>query len=161
MSLGLLTGCGYFGDDPVEDSDLYTSENLSGGCKIDTDELAQILEKDVEVQINCLEENLDKFAKYVKREDSNAITNKELSSFIQKFFSNNAALMVGSIKLMFDISGIVLSDNSSSLQTKNIKPLFELLRVVNKKLYRINDKIENFDEVPRKPYLSSCVFYSW
>lgn len=147
MSLGLLTGCGYFGDDPVEDSDLYTSENLSGGCKIDTDELAQILEKDVEVQINCLEENLDKFAKYVKREDSNAITNKELSSFIQKFFSNNAALMVGSIKLMFDISGIVLSDNSSSLQTKNIKPLFELLRVVNKKLYRINDKIENFDEV--------------
>ncbi len=146
LSLSLLTSCGYFSDDVVEDSEVYKSENLAGGCEIDTEELAQILEKDVEVQINCLEENLDKFAKYVKRESSDSITNKELSSFIRRFFSGHATLMVGSIKLLFDISGIVLSDNSSSLKTKNIKPLFELLRVVNKKLYKLVNLIEEFDK---------------
>ena len=146
MSLCLFSSCGYFGDDPVEDSDIYKSEDLSGGCEIDTQELAKILEKDVEIQINCLEENLDKFAKYVKREDPNSITDKELSSFIRRFFSSHAALMVGSIRLMFDISGLVLSDNSSSLKTENIKPLFELLRIVNKKLYKLMTLYENFDE---------------
>jgi len=142
----LFSSCGYFGDDPVEDSDLYKSEDLSGGCEIDTQELAKILEKDVEIQINCLEENLDKFAKYVKRENPNSITDKELSSFIRRFFSSHAALMVGSIRLMFDISGLVLSDNSTSLKTENIKPLFELLRIVNKKLYKLMTLFEDFDE---------------
>ncbi len=145
LSFSLLSSCGYFSDDAVEDSEVYRSETLSGGCEIDTDELAQILEKDVEIQINCLEENLDNFAKYVKRENSEAITNKELSSFIRRFFSGHAAIMVGSIKLLFDISGIVLSDNSSSLKTKNIKPLFELLRVVNKKLYKMINLLKEFD----------------
>ena len=146
MSLCLFSSCGYFGDDPVEDSEVYKSEDLAGGCEIDTQELAKILEKDVEIQINCLEENLDKFAKYVKREDPNSITDKELSSFIRRFFSSHAALMVGSIRLMFDISGLVLSDNSSSLKTENIKPLFELLRIVNKKLYKLMTLFENFDQ---------------
>ncbi len=145
LSLTLLSSCGYFSDDPVEDSDVFKTESLAGGCEIDTDELAQILEKDVEIQINCLEENLDKFAKYVKREDSEAITNKELSSFIRRFFAGHAAIMVGSIKLMFDVSGLVLSDSSTSLKTKNIKPLFQLLRVVNKKLYKLTSLIEAYD----------------
>ena len=145
LSFTLFTSCGYFSDDAVEDSEIYRSENLAGGCEIDTEELAQILEKDVEVQINCLEENLDKFAKYVKRENEDAITSKELSSFIRRFFTGHATLMVGSIKLLFDISGVVLSDNSSSLKTKNIKPLFELLRVVNKKLYKLMNTLEGFD----------------
>lgn len=132
-----LASCGYFSDDVVENAEIYSSDSLSGGCEINTDELSQILEKDVGNEIDCLESNLDKFAKYVKRDQSDAITDEELASFIRRFFEEHASMIVGSIQLMFEVNGLVLKDESTSLRTENIGLLFDLIKVANKRLYSL------------------------
>lgn len=142
----MLTSCGYFSDEPVKDSEIYRSENLSKSCEINTKELSKIMEKDVEVQINCLENNLEKFTKYVKRENADAISSTELSSFIRRFFTGHTALMAGSVKLMFNLGGLLLNDDTASLKIKNIRPLFDFLRRANKQIYRLNNLIIDFNE---------------
>src|SRR5690606_40324062 len=77
-----FVSCGFVGDEPVENNDIYQNSELSGGCQIEADSFAQIMEKDIESQIQCLEKNFEQFSKYVKRPDLNSIGRRELSVFI-------------------------------------------------------------------------------
>jgi hypothetical protein len=144
--LGLASGCGYFSDDPVEGADTYLSESLSGGCQIDVDELVQILEKDVQGQITCLEENLVKFSKYVKSDDKTSVSAPELSTFVNRFFQGHASLIVDSIGLIFDINRLFLQDSDGSISNENIGPLFQLLRVANTRLVKMIKTVKDFQE---------------
>jgi len=145
MSLLTVSGCGYFSDKPVEDADTYRSESLNG-CELDVEELVQILERDVRNQINCLEDNLTNFTKYVKREDPNSVTNNELSSFVRRFFKGHSSVIIESMGLIFDVNRLFLRDEHNSISTENIGPLFRLLRVGNIKIAKIMNTLKVFEE---------------
>lgn len=140
-----LLSCGYFSDDPVEDAGTYRSEKLSNTCQIDVDELSRILEADVQDQIDCLETNLINFTKYVKRENQRAVTGRELGSFVRRFFKGHASIIIESMGLIFDINSLFLRDSRGSIDTENIKPLFNLLRIANKRMSNLMGTIKKFD----------------
>lgn len=140
-----LFSCGYFSDDAVEQAGTYRSEKLANSCQLNVDELAMILEKDVENQINCLEENLVNFTKYVKRRDQGTVSGNELGSFVRRFFKGHASVIIDSMGLIFDINALFLRDSRGSIATENIKPLFNLLRVANKRLSNMMETINFFE----------------
>ncbi|MCR9204787.1 MAG: hypothetical protein NXH75_09430 [Halobacteriovoraceae bacterium] len=141
-----LISCGYFSDKPVDDAGTYRSEKLANSCELDVEELAKILEVDVEGQIDCLEENLINFTKYVKRENQEAVTGSELGSFVRRFFKGHASIIVDSMGLIFDINSLFLRDGKGSIATENIKPLFNLLRIANRRISNFMQTIKKFDE---------------
>ncbi len=126
-----MTGCGYFSDEPVPDAGTYSSEKLANSCEINVEELTQILEKDVHEQIDCLEQNLMNFTKYVRRENPDSVNDSELGGFIRRFFQGHAHIIIDSMGLIFDINSLFLRDSNNAISTENIKPLFNLLRVAN------------------------------
>lgn len=140
-----LISCGYFSDKPVDDAGTYRSEKLSNTCQLDVEELAKILEQDVQEQIDCLEDNLINFTKYVKRENQEAVTGRELGSFVRRFFKGHANIIVESMGLIFDINSLFLRDGKGSIATENIKPLFNLLRTANKRISNFMGTIKKFD----------------
>ncbi len=144
INLVLLSSCGYFSDDPVEGAEVFTSESLSGGCQINVDELALILEKDIQSEINCLEDNLLKFSRYVRSDDANSVSAPELSTFVTRFFEGQASLIVDSIGLIFDLNRLFLQDADGSISNENIKPLFDLLRVANLRLSQMNKGLSSY-----------------
>lgn len=141
----LLAGCGYFSDEPVSEAGTYSSENLANSCQIDVEELSQILERDVQSQIDCLEDNLIKFTKYVRRENPNSVSGSELSGFIRRFFKGHAHIIIDSMGIIFDINSLFLRDSRGAISTENIGPLFNLLRVANVKLSKIMGTFKSYE----------------
>lgn len=140
-----LVSCGYFGDDPVVDADLYKSEQLGNTCEIDVEGLSKILQEDVQKQISCLEENLITFSKYVKRADQNFVTDSELKSFVRRFFKGHADIITGSMTLIFEINSLFLKDSKNSISAENITPLFNLLKITNKEVSQIVQTLQKLD----------------
>lgn len=133
----MLAGCGYFTDEPVEDTDTFRNERLQSTCKLDAARFGKILEEDVSDQINCLEDNLNNFTKYVRRENKDYISEKELKSFVVRFFPADAAKINDSLSLLFDINSILLNDEKTSISNRNISRLTTLLKVLNKESVEI------------------------
>ncbi len=142
----LMAGCGYFGDEPVADVGTYRSDNLSNSCVIDVEKLTKIIEENVQGQIDCLEENLLNFTKYVKSEDMESVSGLELGGFVRRFFKGHAQIILDSLGIIFDINSLFLRDNQNAISTQNIKPLFDLLRVANLKLAKIMTTLRYFEE---------------
>ncbi|GAB4408928.1 MAG: hypothetical protein OHK0056_10410 [Bacteriovoracaceae bacterium] len=126
-----LAGCGYFTDEPVEDTDTFRNERLQLACQLDAARFGKILEEDVTDQINCLEDSLNNFTKYVRRNDKESISEKELRAFVERFFPKDAAKIKDSLSLLFDINSILLNDDKTSISNRNIARLSKLLKVLN------------------------------
>ena len=146
LLFSFIVSCGYFSDTPVDESETFRPQKLSGECVFDVDELSQLLSKDVQNQIDCLENNLLDFTKYVRRGNRSSVEGGELAGFIRRFFKGHASVIVESMGLLFDINALFLRDESVSISTKNIKPLFNLLRVANKRISQFNETVKKFDE---------------
>ncbi|MCF8058572.1 MAG: hypothetical protein K9K67_04695 [Bacteriovoracaceae bacterium] len=142
----LLASCGYFSDEPVTDAGTYKSDKLANSCQIDVEKLSKIIEEDVQAQIDCLEENLLNFTKYVKRDDASSVSDQELSGFIRRFFKGHAQIILDSLGLIFDINSLFLRDSTDTISTQNIGPLFDLLRVANLKLAKLVTTLRYFEE---------------
>jgi hypothetical protein len=142
--LSIVTSCGYFNDDPVQES-VIDARNLVGACGIDVDQFKKFLTDEIPADIDCLEENIEKYQEFVAREDRDAIGREELKSFVNDYFDSGASELSDSIDLAFLVNALVLNDSDKSISIKNIKPLFRILKIANRSLVKLSKAIEDYD----------------
>ncbi len=118
-------------DEPVKDAGLYVSQELDGDCSLDPEQFKNILDKDIQAQIDCLNSKFKQFSSYVRSSDRTVIDQGELQDFVSKFFEGNAETIIQGLGLIFELNMILLRDESGSISRDNITPLFQLLLKVN------------------------------
>lgn len=141
----LLSSCGYISDKPVQNSDLYRSEELQT-CKIDVTKLGEIFKADQKEQIKCLQENFIQFTKYVRSKNPGSVTENELSIFIKKFFEGQSDSIIKGLSIIFQLNMILLKDEADRISRNNISPLFELLVQVNQEAVIITEVLKEMDQ---------------
>lgn len=125
--------CGYFSDEPVENSDLYTNtDSLSGQCELSPDEFGRIFERDIQNQIKCVRDNFLQFSRYVRTNDADNISEDELQHFVSKFFAKNSDAIIKGLQVLFEVNMLLLRDHAGNLSRGNIDPLYELLLSINR-----------------------------
>ncbi len=140
-----LMACGFVGDETVKNNDIYNNNELSASCRIDPDAFTQILEKDIQAQIQCLEKNFEQFSKYVKRERPDAIGKRELGVFISDFFPANATTIIDALGLLFKVNLIFIDDERDQIATDGMRRLFKLLAAANREAARVNQAFAQYD----------------
>jgi len=138
----LLSSCG-MNDDAPADAGVYDIGNLNGGCELDTEALNNILSQDVMTDINCLEDNLNQFVSFVRRENPDYIGRFELTKFIQKFFPESKEVAEELLKLVYDLNTLILRDPQNQMTVSKLSSLFSIVRVVNIDGRRIYNLLEN------------------
>jgi hypothetical protein len=137
-----LSSCGLSDDAPV-DANVYDLGNLNGSCELNTEALNNILSQDVMTDINCLEDNLNQFVDFVRRENPNYIGRLELTQFIEKFFPESKEVAEELLKLVFDLNSLILRDPQNQLSITKLKSLFSIVRVVNTDGRTLYNLVEN------------------
>lgn len=141
----LLASCGYVSDKPVENQDVYKTDELQT-CKIDVSKLGEIFKAEQKEQIRCLQENFVQFTKYVRSKHPGAITEAELGIFVKRFFTDQSDAIVKGLSLIFQLNMILLKDEADRISHSKITPLFELLVQVNQEAVVLTNIIKSMDE---------------
>lgn len=141
----LWSGCGLI-NDQSPDTEYASIENLDTVCPVDTEALRQILDKDVTKEITCLEGNLDKFAKFVRRQNQDVIKQAELETFILRFMNIEPQFIKDFLSLIFEVNALILKDRPDSLHVDNIKPFMDLIRAVNLHGYQLKSVLTQIKE---------------
>lgn len=141
----LLASCGYVSDKPVQNIDVYKTDELQT-CKIDVSKLGEIFTADQKEQIRCLQENFVQFTKYVRAKHPGSITEAELGIFVKKFFTDQSDAIVKGLSLIFQLNMILLKDEADRISHSKISPLFELLVKVNQEAVILTNIIKAMDD---------------
>lgn len=141
----LLASCGYVSDKPVQNIDVYKTDQLQT-CKIDVSKLGEIFTADQKEQIKCLQENFIQFTKYVRAKHPGSITEAELGIFVKKFFTDQSDSIVKGLSLIFQLNMILLKDEADRISHSKISPLFELLVQVNQEAVILTNIIKMMDD---------------
>lgn len=141
----LLASCGYVSDKPVENQDVYKTDELQT-CKIDVSKLGEIFTADQKAQIRCLQENFVQFTKYVRSKHPGAVTEAELGIFVKRFFTEQSDAIVKGLSLIFQLNMILLKDEADRISHSKITPLFELLVQVNQEAVILTNIIKAMDD---------------
>lgn len=150
-SVILITSCGYISDKPVENADIYKTDELQS-CKIDVSKLSEIFTLDQKSQILCLQENFVQFTKYVRSKNPGSITEAELGLFVKRFFEGQSDSIVKGLSLIFQLNMILLKDEADRISNSKISPLFELLVRVNQEAVVISNIIKTMDNQKNQHY---------
>lgn len=148
----LVSSCGFFSEDPVEDSQLYRSPNLTTNCEMNANDFKYFLEKNIEAEINCLQDSFDSFIRYVRRENQSYITKSELTQMVNRFFPDDAATILDGISILFELNMLLMNDEIDRMATRHVPPLFNLARQLNREAVILNDL---FKELDSTNYLNS------
>ncbi|MDD0852092.1 hypothetical protein HBN50_03245 [Halobacteriovorax sp. GB3] len=141
----LFNACGFLNDTPVEESNIYKSEELNG-CTINPEKISQIFIENIEDQIVCLEESLRQF-RYVQVQNRDVLTKGELTLFIKEFFEKNSETIIQGLSLVFELNMLMLRDEANQISKENISPLFKLLSNVNREAVII---LKTFEDMQKK-----------
>ncbi len=125
-----LTSCG-LNDEKPADSQVYDLEELEGSCELDTNALKNILEENIESDIDCLETNLNQFADFVRRADSELIGREELKKFMDKFFPESREITGDLLKLVFNVNTLLLRDPVDFIKVRKLPAFFSIIKAVN------------------------------
>lgn len=140
----LITSCGYVSDKPVENADVYKTDELQT-CKIDLSKLGEIFKADQKEQIKCLQENFVQFTKYVRSKNPGSVTEAELGIFVKRFFQDQSDSIIKGLSLIFQLNMILLKDEADRISHSSISPLFEILVHVNQEAVVITDIMKQMD----------------
>ena len=88
LVISLSTSCGWLNED-VEEKPFETNQ-VTGLCEMKTEDLSKITDQIITKSLRCIQSNLEKFAKLVKRENQKNIKQNELSQFVQALFGQKA-----------------------------------------------------------------------
>lgn len=139
--LFLLGSCGLIKDEK-EVTEYYDIGGLESGCKLSGDQFHDILNKDIETDIKCLEDSLQQFADYVRRENPNYIKRQELEKFINRFFPNEAEDINKVLRPAFKVVGLLLKDPAENVAVANIPLVGNIIRVINQQGRELADILE-------------------
>lgn len=140
-----VTSCGYVSDKPVQNADVYKTDELQT-CKIDLSKLSDIFKENQKDQIKCLQENFVQFTKYVRSKHPGAVTEAELGIFVKRFFEGQSDSIIKGLSLIFQLNMILLKDEADRISHNNISPLFELLIQVNQEAVVLTNILKSMDE---------------
>ncbi|NOT78402.1 MAG: hypothetical protein HOP07_05300 [Bacteriovoracaceae bacterium] len=141
----MLTSCGYVSDKPIENADIYRTDELQT-CKIDVSKLGEIFKINQKEQIQCLQENFIQFTKYVRSKNPGAVSEAEIGIFVKKFFVDQSDSIIKGLSLIFQLNMILLKDEADRISHSKISPLFELLVQVNQEAVILSNIIKLMDE---------------
>lgn len=141
----VLTSCGYVSDKPIENADVYRTDELQT-CKIDVSKLGEIFKINQKEQIQCLQENFIQFTKYVRSKNPGAVSEAEIGIFVKKFFVDQSDSIIKGLSLIFQLNMILLKDEADRISHSKISPLFELLVQVNQEAVILTNIIKLMDE---------------
>jgi hypothetical protein len=130
LALTLLSGCGFVNDKKTEELDQQV-QNIGSSCEINEERITKLFSEKVTQDINCLEENLWQFIKYVKREDKSYIAKEELAAFVRKFFPKNARNLNSALDLFFEFNTLYQNDPSGKLSISNVPHLMSIVMELN------------------------------
>lgn len=147
----LLNSCGYISDKPVENADVYRTDQLQS-CKIDVSQLSEIFKLNQTEQILCLQENFIQFTRYVRAKNPGTVSEAELSLFVKRFFESQSDSIIKGLSLIFQLNMILLKDEADRITNSKISPLFELLINVNKEAVIITNIIKTLDNQKNQQY---------
>lgn len=136
----LIASCGYVEDDPVKDSRIFVSDELSAGCKIDTDRIKNMFEEIIKRDLECVKTQLDKF-KFVRSVNPDLLSEADIQRFIRKFFDDPEDIVDG-LNLLFQLNTLLLRDEPGTMSRQNIDPFFDLLIIVNRDAVEMIDIID-------------------
>lgn len=141
----VLTSCGYVSDKPIENADVYRTDELQT-CKIDVSKLGEIFKINQKEQIQCLQENFIQFTKYVRSKNPGTVSEAEIGIFVKKFFVDQSDSIIKGLSLIFQLNMILLKDEADRISHSKISPLFELLVQVNQEAVILTNIIKLMDE---------------
>lgn len=148
----LVASCGYVEDEPVKDSRLLIVDDLTSGCKIDTERIGKMFEEKIDDQLECVESSLEKF-KFVRSVNPEVLTETDIKRFVLKYFDDTQDT-VEALSLLFKLNTLLLKDEPGQMKRENIKPFFELLIAVNRDGVEMLDIIELMrDERDKETFL--------
>ena len=134
--------CGLINDQQMPEK-IYGMDKLQEVCKIDTNRFKKILTEDIHPQINCLERNLDQFARFVKRKDQSVIERGELKKFINKFMKLDTEHTESLLYVVFQVNSIILKDKPDTIQVSNLKAFISLVHIFNKEGRKFKDLLDD------------------
>lgn len=135
LSCGLVT-------DEKEVIEFVDVGNLETGCKLSGDQFDDILNKDISDSIKCLEDSLQQFADFVRRENPDYIKRAELERFVNRFFPNEAVHINRVLKPGFKIVSLLLKDPEDNIAVANIKLVGNLIRIINQQGRELGDLLK-------------------
>jgi hypothetical protein len=140
----VLSSCG-LGDKGVEDQLVYDIGQLQQTCELNTERLSKILETEITKDIACLENNIDQFVRYVRRENPAYVSRAELERFVNKFFPGDAEVVRDLLSLVYDLNSLLLKDPEDRISVTKIPVLFQLFYVVNQEGRSLYQKLNGLD----------------
>lgn len=136
--MGIATSCGWFDDKAPPNGEFYESQNAAQLCQINPAEISQILEKDISKQLWCIQANLEEFSKNVKVQNRNSIQQRELNKFVRSLFGAEASGYIDGMIILFQVNTVLVQDQKSRLNMRNIRSLFNSLVILNKLAVELN-----------------------
>ncbi len=137
----ILNSCGFVEDEPLKDTRLLQTDELSSGCKIDPDKIKNVFDEVIDSEIECIETQLERF-KYVRTQSPDTLTEADIKRFIEKYLPENKEAVIDGLSLMFKLNTLLLRDAPGQMKRENISPFFELLKILNRRAVVMFDKIE-------------------
>lgn len=146
--LFFIASCGYVGEKPIESKVVYETTDLAT-CDIDADAFSEMMERNIDDAISCLEQNFRDFQKGVEHDGSGDIDRSIISTFINRFMSGERSSILNSLDVLFKINMIILKDKPDFISSSNIANISKLLLITNHsavKVKRIIDALDKMNE---------------
>lgn len=136
-----LGSCGIIKDEK-EVTEFYDIGGLETGCTLSGEQFEDILNKDIEPSIKCLEDSLKQFADYVRRDDPLYIKRTELEKFINRFFPKDADKINKILLPGFKVASLLLKDPAENIAVANIPLVGNIIRVINQQGRELSDQLK-------------------
>ena len=124
-----LYGCGLFTDDDPPKEDIFPEvEAIFDDEGFDTEKFYRFFEEPITREIDYIENRFRDYARYVKRNDTNTITKKDVKFFVSQFLKNQEEDLHRGIDTIFAVNSLFLGTGQETISLGNIEKLFNILR---------------------------------
>lgn len=129
--LFVISGCGDLLGKKVVKRKLQSSQ-FSVDCKLDVNEFSDILHRNIEPQIRCLQENLNLFIRVVKTDKPGYLSRQKLEAYIRNDRPDIKPEMLKALKSVFEINHLITGDNPEYVSKESVDNLIEFAVTFNK-----------------------------
>lgn len=140
----LISSCGFIDDDPVEGADIAEYDGISSSCKIDTDRIKKLFEINIEKDLNCVQDTLNKF-KYVESRDKRYFFREDIVNFVSKYMDSppgSADDIVEGLDLLFKLNTLLQRDVPGQMSRSKVDSFFAILKEINRSGVKIVDTVK-------------------
>ena len=159
VSLALsLTSCG----------DLFMNNDSKGGvnqyatadCELDTEAFSFILEKDINPEINCLNEQMNMFLDLVKTDRPGYLSRKTLKDFILTGPLDIGEDTIYIADAVFDLSFLIFGGDNGYISRANVNQLTDFLKFFNTNIIQVYKRFSSDDKLDYQRHLREAVIVS-